>query len=208
MRKFGYVLLFGVFLTGIAMLFPHSPIYPIAVHYVQKKLEARWNCSAVEKRIFANPLAGNLSLEDLRIETAEGVNPAWRLQIKHATVSVRYLPLFREKAINRLTLDGVDFKQEYTEAAGRSTQKEPAGQAERRKSPPRPSPGDRSATLEGLHINHLVIRDGSFEYIRIDASGGRQRINADHISVVRRNVFLDKRPDAFFHSLFHVSQNF
>lgn len=208
MRKFGYLLLFGVFLIGIAMLIPHSPIYPTAVHYVQKKLEARWNCNVVEKRISANPFTGNLAFEDLLIETAEGVNPTWRLQIKRATVTVRYLPLFRDKTIDRLTLDGVAFRQEYTEAVGSSSQKEPAGKVERSKLPHSPSPGDRSPTPEGIHINHLVIRDGSFEHIRIDASGGRQRINADNISVVRRNVFLDKRPDAFFRSVLNVSQNF
>jgi hypothetical protein len=204
MRKFLYVPLFGIFLIGIAMLIPQSPVYPIVARYVQKRMESRWNCRIAEKRISADPFAGNVSFEDLRIETAGGANPAWRLQIKRATLTVRYLPLLRDRTIDGLTLDGVDFRQEYTETSGGAPTNESSPQAKRRNSEPSPPVNDGSGMPEGAHIKRLTIRNGSFEYIRIDASGGRQRIQADEISVVRKNVYLDKRPGAFFRSVLNT----
>ena len=202
MGKIGYVLFIVIVLIGILMLIPNSPIYPLAAHYALKKMESRWNCKVIEKRISANPLSGTVSLKNLSIKTPEAVNPTWRLQIKSATLKISYLSLIQNKTIDMLALDGVVFKQEYKEIAGIPPKKEPSQREKPQKSESDPSHPDRAGAPEGVRIKRLVIRNGSFEYIRIDASGVKKSITANQISVVRKDILLDKRPDEFFIALF------
>ena len=206
MGKFRYLLLFVLLSIGILILIPDSPIYPLAADYVQKKMESRWNCLVLEKRISTNPLKGCLLLQDLSIKTPEAVNPTWHLQIESATLQIRYLSLIRNKTIDRLILDGVVLRQKHTEKAEIPPKPKPS----QRKGPQgsESEPSSSEAARQGLRIRHLVIRNGSFESIHMDASGVRKSIKAEKISVARKNVYLDKRPDLFFRSLFSADTRF
>ncbi len=208
MGKLGYGLLIGIFLIGALILIPNSPIHPLAAHYAQKKMESHWNCTVIEKRLSANPITGRLSLEDLSIKTPESVNPTWHLKIRSATLHIRYLALIRENVIERLTLDGLVFKQVHKKTAEIPPEKDPPPAAPPHPSEPDTSPPDGPGIPEGLRIKHLAIRNGSFEYIRMEPSGVKHRIAADRISVVRKNVILDKRPDALFQSILNTDTHF
>ena len=204
MGKFGYGLLALMLCVCILLLIPHSPVYPLAARYVQKKVGARWNFRIVQKRISANPLDGTLTIDHLWIETPETANPTWRLRAERVTVIIRYVSLIGNKTIDGLILDGPVFEQQHRKAADPLGQREALPGKEPEKPESDPSPAEGSETPKGFRISRLEIRNGTFETLRTDPSGGKQRIKADRISVVRKNVYLNRSPDAFFRDIFNT----
>ena len=209
MGKIRYLLVICIVLIGAVILIPNSPAYRLVADYALKKMETRWGCAVVRNRIQVNPLSGTLTLSDLLIETPEKANPNWRLEIKTAALKIGYLSLIRNNTIDSLFLDGIVFKQEAresarSESAGKQNVPEAASQktesgTSREKSTPAP---------EKIRIKRLQIRNGSFEYIRIDASGVKNSTQANQISVVRKDILFYKRPDEFFQSLLGTHTKF
>jgi len=208
MGRVGYLILIGAVLIGAMILIPGSPAYRLAADIAMEKMAARWGCEVVRYRVRVNPLSGRLTLGNLFIRTSEKANPNWRLEIDTAAVKIGYLAFIRNRTIDSLLIDGIAFRQEARE----SVKSESPG-----KQPP-PGPASEETGFGGsrakksapkkIRINRLQIRNGSFEYVRIDTSGAKKRITANRISVVRKNILLDKNPHEFFRSLLGTHTKF
>jgi|GEM_PF-3004540 hypothetical protein len=209
MGKIGYSLVIIIVLIGGMILIPNSPVYRLAADYALKKTEIHWGCEVVRNRVYANPLRGTLTLRDLLIKTSEQANPNWRLEIKTAALKIGYLSFIRNHTIDSLSLDGIVFKQETRESARTESfvgKTAPAAAPE--KTVPETSRAKNTIAPEKIRIKRLQIRNGSFEYIRIDASGAKNSTQANQISVVRKDILLVNSPDKFFGSLLNTHTKF
>jgi hypothetical protein len=209
MGKIGCILVFLIVLIGGMFLIPNSPVYRLATDYALKKMETRWGCEVVRNRVYANPLRGTLTLSDLLIKTSEQANPNWRLEIKTAALKIGYLSFIRSNSIDSLFLDGIVFKQE-TRKSGRAESfgKKDAPAAASKKTVSGTSRAKNTIPPEKIRIKRLQIRNGSFEYIRIDASGVKNSTQANQISIVRKDILLVNSPDKFFGSLLSTHTKF
>jgi hypothetical protein len=209
MGKIRYLLVVCIVLIGAMILIPNSPAYRLAADYALKKMETRWGCAVVRNRVQVNPLSGTLTLSDFLIETPEKANPNWRLEIKTAELKIGYLSFIRNNTIDSLFLDGIVFKQETRESArAESLGGKNAPAAASKKIVSGTSRGKNTTTPEKIRIKRLQIRNGSFEYIRIDASGVKNSTRANQISVVRKDILLVNSPDKLFESLLSTHTKF
>ena len=209
MGKIRYLLVVCIVLIGAVILIPNSPAYRLAADYALKKMERRWGCAVVRNRLQVNPLSGTLTLSELLIETSEKANPNWRLEIKTAALKIGYLSFIRNNTIDSLFLDGIVFKQETrVSARAESLEKQNVPAAASQKTESGTSRAKSEIAPEKIRIKRLQIRNGSFEYILTDASGVKNSTRANQISVVRKDILLDKRPDEFFQSLLRTHTKF
>jgi hypothetical protein len=209
MGKIRLLLVVCIVLIGAMILIPNSPAYRLAADYALKKMETRWGCAVVRNRIQVNPLSGTLTLSDFLIETPEKANPNWRLEIKTAALNIDYLSFIRNSTIESLFLDGIVFKQEARESVrAESLGKQNVPAAASQKTESGTSREKSTTAAKKIRIKRLQIRNGSFEYIRTDASGVKNSTRASQISVVRKDILLDQRPDEFFRSLLRTQTGF
>jgi len=203
MTKLMYFIAILLFLIATAIFLPKSPLHPLIIDHLQKKIEKKWGCSVAHRQVTLNVLKGTVTIKNLFVKTPENTNPKWRLNIQDVIIRVKLLPLFRKDIIlNSMILDTVIFKQQEKESAHIKELNRPTKNVERVDKEENPNIRTEEHQFHGaIRIKRLVIRNGHFEFDYLYHSGVNNTVRADNISISKEDVLLAGTPDTFFRSI-------
>jgi len=150
-------------------------------------------------------LKGSLTFKDVHMMTPENVVSRWNLHADEIFIQIDYRSLMSETIIiNELIVDKVVFRQEKKKSPD-SKRKDnlpkvirkggKSKHVQKKKDEPR-------GPLKAILIRYLLIRDGYFEFYYHKNSGEKGRLQMEHINLSRKEIFLDRKLDVFFRSLF------
>lgn len=207
MKKIQYIAIIFIFLVVSLLFFRQCLLYQPILDHLEKRFERKWGCQVTKRKADVNLLKGSLTFKDVHMMTPENVISRWNLHADQIFIKIDYRSLMSETIIvNKLIVDTVVFRQEKKKSPDskkkdmltKGIKKEGKNNyVQKKKSRSR---GPRKAVL----IKYLLIRDGYFEFYSHTKSGKKGRLQMEHINLSRKEIFLDRKLDVFFRSLFEI----
>ena len=201
MKTFGYAAIIFIFLVLVSIFIPNSPLYSPLIDYLQGRAESQWGIEIVNKKAKVNILKGTLTLNDLHVKTSEQSNPTWDLYIKKSFIQIRYSSLIGPAAVlDNVILDSITFVQ-VTKAGPTIKSGRASTDSTTKKSQENQTNDRKDLPQKNTRIKRFVIRNGSFEFNYQHDSGMKESVKAEDVNLVRKDIILDRKLDAFFRSI-------
>jgi len=205
MKKIRYIAIITIFLVASLLFFRQFLLYQPILDHLEKRFERKWGCQVTKRKADVNLLKGSLTFKDVHMMTPENVVSRWNLNADEIFIQIDYRSLMSGTIIvNELIVDKVVFRQEKKKRPDskkkdmlpKVIRKEGKNKyVQKKKSRSR---GPRKAVL----IRYLLIQDGYFEFYYHKNSGEKGRLQMEHINLSRKEIFLGRKLDVFFRSLF------
>jgi len=205
MKKIRYIVIITIFLVVSLLFFRQFLLYQPILDHLEKRFERKWGCQVTKRKADVNLLKGSLTFKDVHMMTPENVVSRWNLNADEIFIQIDYRSLMSGTIIvNELIVDKVVFRQEKKKRPDskkkdilpKVIRKEGKNKyVQKKKSRSR---GPRKAVL----IRYLLIQDGYFEFYYHKNSGEKGRLQMEHINLSRKEIFLGRKLDVFFRSLF------
>jgi len=205
MKKIRYIAIITIFLVVSLLFFRQFLLYQPILGHLEKRFERKWGCQVTKRKADVNLLKGSLTFKDVHMMTPENVVSRWNLNADEIFIQIDYRSLMSGTIIvNELIVDKVVFRQEKKKRPDskkkdilpKVIRKEGKNKyVQKKKSRSR---GPRKAVL----IRYLLIQDGYFEFYYHKNSGEKGRLQMEHIDLNRKEIFLGRKLDVFFRSLF------
>jgi len=205
MKKIRYIAIITIFLVVSLLFFRQFLLYQPILDHLEKRFERKWGCQVTKRKADVNLLKGSLTFKDVHMMTPENVVSRWNLNADEIFIQIDYRSLMSGTIIvNELIVDKVVFRQEKKKRPDskkkdilpKVIRKEGKNKyVQKKKSRSR---GPRKAVL----IRYLLIQDGYFEFYYHKNSGEKGRLQMEHINLSRKEIFLGRKLDVFFRSLF------
>jgi len=205
MKKIRYIAIITIFLVVSLLFFRQFLLYQPILGHLEKRFERKWGCQVTKRKADVNLLKGSLTFKDVHMMTPENVVSRWNLHADEIFIQIDYRSLMSGTIIvNELIVDKVVFRQEKKKRPDskkkdilpKVIRKEGKNKyVQKKKSRSR---GPRKAVL----IRYLLIQDGYFEFYYHKNSGEKGRLQMEHIDLNRKEIFLGRKLDVFFRSLF------
>jgi len=204
MKKIRYIVVIIAFLFLSLIFLGNFFLYEPILDHLEKRFEKKWRCQVEKRKVNFSFLKGSLRFREIHIMAPENAVSRWSLDADEIFIQIDYPSLIRGTTIlNKLTLDKVIFRQEKREGSDIKKDILPEkikGEAKSKqfKEKKASSRGRRNSIL----VRHFLMRDGYFEFYYPENSGKKRRLTLEHVSLSKREIFLDRRLDIFFRSLF------
>lgn len=205
MKKRHYILIVAIILVLSAVFFRRLLLYPLILNHFEQKFERKWDCQVTKQKADVDLLKGSLTCKDVHMITAEKAASRWELQVNEIFMQIDYPSLMSETIVlDKLIVDRLVFRQEKKKRTDskkkdlpqHGIKKEDRGRyVDEKKSGPQGPQGE-------LLIRSLLIRDGYFEFSSHADSGEIKKLQMEHISLSRKDIFLGRQLDGFFRTLF------
>jgi hypothetical protein len=201
MKKIRYIVIIIVFLSLSLLFFGAFFLSGPILDHLETRFEKKWACQVEKRKADFSLLKGSLRFGQIHITALENAVSRWSLDAEEVFIQIDYPSLIKGTTLlNRLTLDKVFFRQEKREGSDiKSIVPEIAKREANSKqsTEKKSSRGPRNAIL----IRYFLMRDGCFEFYYHENSGKKRRLKLEHVSLSKREIFLDRRLDIFFQSL-------
>lgn len=204
MKKIRYIVVIIAFLFLSLLFLANFFLYEPILDHLEKRFEKKWGCQVEKRKVDFSFLKGSLRFREIHLMAPENAVSRWSLDADEIFIQIDYPSLIRGTTIlNKLTLDKVIFMQEKREGSDMKKDILPEkikreAKSKQLKEKKASSRGPGNAILG----RHFLMRDGYFEFYYPENSGKKRRLKLEHVSLSKREVFLDRRLDIFFRSLF------
>jgi hypothetical protein len=205
MKKIGYILVIAVFLFLSLIFLRNLFIYQPMLHLLEKRFEKKWGCKVAWRKADFNLLKGSLTVKDARIMGPGDAVLRSNLTAHEIFIQVDYPSLISGNTVlNALILDKVIFRQ--GKKGGSDVKKKDISAKlitknleSKHPQKTKDKPGNQR---KGTLVRYLLIRDGYFEFYYPNSSEKKGRLKLEHVNLSKKEVFLDRKLDVFFLSLF------
>lgn len=205
MKKIRYIVIITIFLVISLLFFRKFLLYQPILDHFEKRFERKWGCQATMRKADVNLLKGSLTFKDVHMMTPENVVSRWNLHADEIFIQIDYRSLMSETIIiNELIVDKVVFRQEKKKSPD-SKKKDILPKVIRKEGKNKYVQKKKSRSRDprkAVLIRYLLIRDGYFEFYYHKNSGEKGRLQMESINLSRKEIFLDRKLDVFFRSLF------
>jgi hypothetical protein len=205
MKKRHYILVIAIILVLSVVLFRRLLIYPPILNHFEQRFERKWGCQVTKRRADVDLLKGSLTFKGVHMKTPEKVASRWELHAQEIFMQIDYRSLISGTIIlDKLIVDRIVFRQERKKRPD-SKKKDLPPHGIKKEGKDR-YVDEKKSGLQGpqgeLLIRFLLIRDGYFEFSSHADSGEMKKLKMEHINLSRKAIFLGRRLDGFFRTLF------